>query len=225
MSISNNNLLFLFKEIIIKFNIFNGTNNVIELNIDANNKSKPIKNELKPDINRAIEAASMLLANNIDYRKNNYDTNLDKILKDNNFIWQTFVTFCSSDDPSKLISYDLICGRNNNQKKLFVKAEFITVRNRYIIAYGLGHFYLNHFKNNSELLFDDSVVYLNNFSTKEEQESRAFAMELLMPKEKVRDKYLRCHSAFVSDFADAFQVSNMLMRIRMNDLKLSYHDK
>ncbi|MEP0986023.1 ImmA/IrrE family metallo-endopeptidase [Ekhidna sp.] len=102
-------------------------------------------------------------------------------------------------------------------------------RQNFTIAHELGHYMLHY---SPEELFVDygsknglTVFYRANLSNREETEANVFAANLMMPKFMVESKIKESDQAylseeFVSDIAEEFQVSQLAMTYRLQNLGL-----
>tara|TARA_Y100000780_G_scaffold147751_1_gene133069 strand:+ start:503 stop:1045 length:543 start_codon:yes stop_codon:yes gene_type:complete len=93
-------------------------------------------------------------------------------------------------------------------------ADEISYRNRFTIAHELGHVLLGHVHEGKKRLRD--ATFGN--SDPVERAANAFAAELIMPEQKVRELFYGASS--VQQLSEAFGVSNAAMSFRLNNLGL-----
>lgn len=90
-------------------------------------------------------------------------------------------------------------------------------RQRFTIAHEIGHYLLHPHLIGGGIV--DSVLYRSRLSNSVEAEANRFAANLLMPENLVRkvasDLKLQIKPEFIDEFADALQVSNQAMKIRL----------
>jgi hypothetical protein len=89
-------------------------------------------------------------------------------------------------------------------------------RRRFTVAHECAHFLLHRTKIGDELT-DDALYRSEKLNTREEFEANNRAAELLMPRRLMND-YIRMGISNVSTLADAFEVSEPAMRVRMRYL-------
>ena len=90
-------------------------------------------------------------------------------------------------------------------------------RQRFTIAHEIGHYLLHSHLIGGGIV--DNVLYRSRLSNRMEAEANRAAADILMPKhliDKVSDELnLPFREEFVDQFADALQVSNQAMKIRL----------
>lgn len=114
---------------------------------------------------------------------------------------------------SGMIKYDKI----KQSGTIFVNDEDIPTRQTFTIAHELGHYHLH-------IPTDDNglVVSFRGITTPKEIEADKFAAELLMPKDKVIEEHSKLFYPTVSSLSKSFGVSNLAMKIRLNELGLNF---
>jgi len=91
--------------------------------------------------------------------------------------------------------------------------EEISYRTRFTIAHELAHVMLGHVREGRAPKRDTAF---NNYQDPDEVAANAFAANLLMPEDLVRDLYRSARS--VQDLAEAFGVSSAAMTYRLKNL-------
>lgn len=91
--------------------------------------------------------------------------------------------------------------------------EEISYRTRFTIAHELAHVMLGHVREGRAPKRDKSF---NNYNDPDEIAANAFAANLLMPEDLVRDLYGSARN--VQDLAEAFGVSSVAMTYRLKNL-------
>lgn len=127
----------------------------------------------------------------------------------------------------KKLNGDKVLGgiKKNHQKiSIYVNANDSMIRKRFTIAHELGHFFLKHIDNKGECVDLHREAMVTN--SKEEQDANEFAACLLMPREKILDKYnilrdLKFGTRLIEgELAKIFSVSQAAIRVRLIKLNL-----
>ena len=112
----------------------------------------------------------------------------------------------------KFQSIDGLLQIQNGTPQIFINKAHHRVRQRFTVAHELGHLLL-HPLEDGKVLFRSSD--LSNTTLKQEREANDFAAKLLMPEKMVRN-YV--HLASISNLANAFDVSEKAMEIRVSNI-------
>ena len=150
------------------------------------------------------------------YSLNSIPVDLNKILKKESIevVEKNFVELELK--VSKQISGMLYIA--GNTKLILVNEQDNKKRQNFTIAHELGHYYLHGGQNAKDEVF----VSFREDSNQKETEANKFAAALLMSDDEVKDEYNLVIFPTVSYLADKFDVSKMAMRIKLEQMGLSY---
>ncbi|WP_369282175.1 ImmA/IrrE family metallo-endopeptidase [Oscillibacter sp. GMB15532] len=104
-----------------------------------------------------------------------------------------------------------------DKSEIKINSRDIQSRQRFTIAHELGHKIL-HIANDS----DDVIISFRCLKNNREREADAFAAELLMPRDMVKEEHGKLFYPLVSQLAETFRVSKAAMKNRLDELGLSY---
>lgn len=147
---------------------------------------------------------------------------LDKaqeIIRNNQTKWPVSVVKIANDMGLKVFTVEEwpkeLSGKITKKENVFViyvNARHIKVRQRFTIAYEIAHFVLHSHLIKEEIIHDS--LYRSGLSNSIESKANAYAVDILMPWHLI-NKAIKEGMAEIETFAEAFNVSNSTMSIRL----------
>lgn len=126
--------------------------------------------------------------------------------------------------------YDNISGliqRKSGRVTIYIREADNAFRKRFTVAHELGHLVLHMDDEEDENFVDSDAIFARNSDfgfydatdRQKEKEANAFAAELLMPEQKVKEHFEECF--YSPELMSAkFQVSTQAMEIRLRNLRM-----
>lgn len=110
-----------------------------------------------------------------------------------------------------------------NSKRIFILKNSHRNRQRFAVAHALGHYFLGHINNASNLTVFDSV---KNFSLdekdKKELDANRFALDFLMPKEAISSLVEKAGVTDLVRLANIFDISEAAMECQLRRIGWIY---
>ncbi len=118
--------------------------------------------------------------------------------------------------------------KNGEEYQILILGSDHYYRKRFTMAHELGHFVLHRDKLDRLRSISDSIEYqADGITEEEEREANAFAAEILMPEEKVKEIFAETmrnqnnqESVTIEEMSKMFQVSKGAMKLRLYLLDL-----
>jgi len=111
--------------------------------------------------------------------------------------------------------------KNNNKWTIIVNKNYHKNRKKYVIAYGLGHYFLHKYLYHN---FEDEITFRGGYLCTEEEQCHKFARTILLPEKEFKNK-IKSGTKKVKDLAKFFNVSTITINMRAKDLGLIYKGK
>lgn len=142
-----------------------------------------------------------------------YEFPIDPIRIANSYGIPVYVMNFDNDDISGVLEF------HANAPRILVNKHHSTTRKRFTVAHELGHFFRGHLQlDDDQQIIDDQKIFRSGAWDRQEQEANAFAADLLMPAQELKEMVMSGKS--FKDLVKIFGVSEQAMYVRLSKLHI-----